>query len=481
MKYRAKLYLYFLIVAISSISIALFILYYETRKQLYTEMRSKVASIAATTASLVDGDLFNEIQTQEDENTASYKVLKRQLQEARTANRRKDIYIRYVYTMRPSERHQGYLEIIVDASTNPRTFAPVGELELSENMGGVLDYLNVTYSPKRITKGLYGKFLTGFSPIYDTHGNYVATLAVDIEVTHIISRLNQLFYYGLFSLAIAMGIALVMAYYLAKRSAQSLNKIYEATNEIGQGNLDYQLSFKTKDEFAIVGNCINEMTKGLKERERLKVNFSRYVSQHVLDRILLEKKDAKTEGQRKRITVLFSDIHEFTSLTEKLDPEEVVYRLNQYFTKMLDVIFKYDGTLDKFIGDGIMVNFGSLVDDSNQEKHGILTAIEMQKALDELNLEWEKQGKEKLNMGIGVHTGDAIIGNIGSERRLEYTAIGDAVNVAARLEAETKRRKVPILISRETYEKVKNEFSFESLGQIELPGREGKIEVFKPL
>lgn len=481
MKYRTKLYLYFLLVAILSVSIALFVLYYETRKRMYEQMGSKVTSIAATTASQVNGNLLKEVQTQADEKTVAYQTVKKQLQEARVANRRKDVYVRYVYTLRPSEEHQGYLEVVVDASKNPKTFSPVGELHLSKNIGGILENLNRAYSPKVYTHTVFGDFLTGFAPVYDDQGNYVATVGVDIEVENVVKRLNVLLYYGFFSLGISMGLAIFMAYYLAKRPAKFLRKINDAAFEIGAGNLDYQVQIKTNDEFGIVGDCINNMTKGLKERERLKVNFSRYVSQHVLDKIVMQKTEAKTEGVRKRITVLFSDIHEFTLLTEKLEPQEVVLRLNQYFSKMLNIIFKYDGTLDKFIGDGIMVNFGSLVDDPEQEKHGILTALEMQKALQELNDEWRRQGKETLNMGIGVHTGDAIVGNIGSERRLEYTAIGDTVNVAARLEAETKRRKLSILVSHVTYEKVKDQFQFESLGQIELSGREKKIEVFKPI
>ena len=220
-----------------------------------------------------------------------------------------------------------------------------------------------------------------------------------------------------------------------------------------------------------LGNAINSMTKGLRERERLKLNFARYVSQHVMDTILKSEHVAKLEGERRKITVLFSDIRQFTQLSERLRPEDVVSLLNEYFEVMLDVIFRHQGTLDKFLGDGIMVEFGAPLDDEKQELHAVQTAIGMQRELKKLVMKWEKEGRPKIEIGIGVHTGLAVVGNIGSEKRIEYTAIGDTVNVASRLEQATKLLKKPILISETTYEGIKDTFKALSLGPMILPGR----------
>jgi adenylate cyclase len=217
------------------------------------------------------------------------------------------------------------------------------------------------------------------------------------------------------------------------------------------------------------------MTKGLRERERLKLNFSRYVSDHVLQKILSSTKPTKLEGERRKITVLFSDIRQFTHLSESLPPEQVVALLNEYFKVMLDIIFEHKGTLDKFIGDGLMVEFGAPLDDEIQEKNAITTAIDMQKALEKLNTTWKQPN---IQVGIGIHTGFAIVGNVGSEKRMDYTAIGDTVNVAFRLEQMTKSTNRSILISEDTYQAIKEEFSAESLGPITLPGREEPIRVY---
>jgi adenylate cyclase len=145
---------------------------------------------------------------------------------------------------------------------------------------------------------------------------------------------------------------------------------------------------------------------------------------------------------------------------------------------MIDIIFANQGTLDKFLGDGLMVEFGAPLEDNMQELHAMQTAIEMQKKLTALCEKWVKEGKPEIKMGIGLHTGYAIVGNIGSEKRMEYTAIGDTVNVAARLEQATKILNMPILISEETFKAVKHIFDCKNLGSMSLPGRTEEITVY---
>jgi len=208
------------------------------------------------------------------------------------------------------------------------------------------------------------------------------------------------------------------------------------------------------------------------------MSFARYVSHHVMEDILKSETPLKLEGERKKVTILFSDIRQFTQLAERLPPEEVVHLLNEYFEEMIEVIFTYSGTLDKFIGDGMMVEFGAPLDDQRQEEHAIQAAIAMQKALHQLNLKWSKENRSIIEMGIGIHTGEAILGNVGSERRIEYTAIGDAVNVSSRLEQATKILDVGILISESTYLGAKDRFLFKDLGTMALPGRKEQIQVY---
>jgi adenylate cyclase len=213
------------------------------------------------------------------------------------------------------------------------------------------------------------------------------------------------------------------------------------------------------------------MAIGLGERERVKTAFARYVSQQVLDSVLKSgSAGAVLTGDRRRISVLFADIRGFSTLSEDLPPEKVVQVLNEYFERMVDVVFRNQGTLDKFIGDGMMVIFGAPEDDPYQEEHALRTALEMQRELRLLAGKWESEGL-RIRAGIGIHSGPAVVGNIGSTRRMEYTAIGDTVNLASRLESATKELGVPILLSEYTYHAVRGSFQMRQMGPIKVKGR----------
>lgn len=166
----------------------------------------------------------------------------------------------------------------------------------------------------------------------------------------------------------------------------------------------------------------------------LKNTFSRYVSKQVVEKIMASD-EITLHGEKRDVTVLFSDIRGFTTLAEELEPADVVATLNAYFSAMIDVIHTYDGTLDKFLGDGIMCLFGAPIDQPNHALLAAHTALAMKGALAAFNRQQAEAGQPVLKVGIGMNTGDVVVGNVGSEKRMEYTAIGDNVNLAARLQA----------------------------------------------
>jgi adenylate cyclase len=197
-----------------------------------------------------------------------------------------------------------------------------------------------------------------------------------------------------------------------------------------------------------------------------------------MESILKSEDQIKLSGERRKITVLFSDIRNFTSFSEKYPAEQVVSMLNEYFSGMVEIIFRNQGILDKFLGDGIMVEFGVPLDDPEQELNAVKTAMEMRTELARLCAKWESEGLPAIDIGIGIHTGEAVIGNIGSEKRIEYTAIGDAVNVAARIEQLTKELKTPVLISETTIVAIRDKFDFKDFGAQTIRGRVETINVY---
>jgi adenylate cyclase len=220
------------------------------------------------------------------------------------------------------------------------------------------------------------------------------------------------------------------------------------------------------------------MAAGMQERETIKTAFARYVSQHVLESILSSHELPKLQGERRHITVLFSDIRGFTTLAENMRAEDALAMLNEYFGLMIDIVHRHGGTLDKMMGDGIMAIFGAPLPDSHQEEHAIRAAIEMLQTLDRLRENWEQCRNQPLQIGIGINSGVAVIGNVGSLARMEYTAIGDTVNLAARLEAATKEFGAPICMSESTYSALRGVVKARSLGKFKVRGRADDVTVY---
>lgn len=215
----------------------------------------------------------------------------------------------------------------------------------------------------------------------------------------------------------------------------------------------------------------------ISEERRIKNTFKRYVSDNVVEELLAEGAKLELGGESKHITILFSDIRGFTSLSEKLTPQDVVTTLNEYFSAMMDIIFKYDGTLDKIVGDELMVVYGAPLEKEDDSDRAIKTAIEMMERLKKLNKDRKAQDLKEIDIGIGINTGDAISGNIGSEAQMDYTVIGDTVNLGARLCSAAKPYE--IIISENTVDELKENFNLEKLKPIMVKGKEKPINIFK--
>jgi adenylate cyclase len=216
-------------------------------------------------------------------------------------------------------------------------------------------------------------------------------------------------------------------------------------------------------------------------REHVEGLFGKYVSDHVVRHLLASPAAPALGGERRVLTVLFSDIRGFTATSESLAPERVTGILNAYLTKMEEVIFSNGGTVDKYIGDGIMAVFNWPLEQPDHAARAVRTAVGMLAALDELHEMWHHVTGRPIAIGVGIHTGPAVVGNIGSPRRMELTAIGDAVNVASRVEQLTKALGTAALVTEDTYRLVKDQFPFGPPRSTTVPGRSGALNVYPVL
>lgn len=255
--------------------------------------------------------------------------------------------------------------------------------------------------------------------------------------------------------------------------AQLFDVEYIAENQnIININLNAMRLMDAKNENIGLILVLEDITK----EKRMKSTLSQYMTKEIAEQVLNNQNSL--QGKRQNVTVLFSDIRNFTSLSERSQPEEVVTLLNEYFDRMIDVIFKYEGTLDKFIGDAIMALFGAPITKDDNAFRAVNSAIDMMKSLKEFNQKRTEQGLFNIDIGIGVNSGEVLAGNVGSEKRMEYTVIGDAVNLASRLESLTKQFPYKIIVSEYVYEQVKNDFDFDFLDVVNVKGKDIPVKIY---
>jgi class 3 adenylate cyclase len=206
----------------------------------------------------------------------------------------------------------------------------------------------------------------------------------------------------------------------------------------------------------------------------LRKTFGRYLSDDVAANLLERDDGLEIAGERRRVTVMMTDVRGFTALTERIEPRNIIAILNEYLGAMTWVIDDHDGTVDEFIGDGILALFGAFGEQADDAQRAISCAVAMQKALRSVNIRNRQRGMPEVDIGIGIATGDVVVGNIGSEKRSKFTAIGSAVNLAARLEGSAGGGE--ILISPQTYEEVHDLVDVERVRELELKGFGGVVE-----
>jgi adenylate cyclase len=267
----------------------------------------------------------------------------------------------------------------------------------------------------------------------------------------------------------AMGLATVLS--------RPIFRLVEGTRAIADGDLGVTLRVASRDELGVLTESFNRMARHLREKEMIKRAFSRYVAREVVEEILKDPEHLILSGERREVTVLFCDMRGFTPLSERLSPEEVVLLLNDFYTLTIETTFKHDGTLDKFMGDAVMAIFGAPIRHADHSVRAVLTAVDMREGMVALNERRRREGKEPIGIGIGVSAGEAVAGTVGTEDRMEYTVVGDSVNLAARLQANAGVGQ--ILISQPTWERVKEAVEARRLGPLKVKGKEEEVEVYE--
>jgi class 3 adenylate cyclase len=272
-------------------------------------------------------------------------------------------------------------------------------------------------------------------------------------------------------------LAVLLARYLADSVAAPLRELQAAMVRVEQGDLQTQCAVVSNDEIGTVTAGFNRMVAGLRDRELMHEAFGRYVSPEIRDEILSGR--TGLEGNQREVTVLFADLRGFTTWVEASPAAEVVEGLNAYFTEMELAIRAHGGLVLQFIGDEIEAVFGAPLSDDGHADHAVAAAIEMQQRLDAWNGPRKLAGLRTLEHGIGIHSGSVVAGNIGSAQRMSYALVGDAVNVASRIESLNKQFGSHILVSGATRDQLREPVALQALPAVRVKGRSAEVEVYR--
>lgn len=299
----------------------------------------------------------------------------------------------------------------------------------------------------------------------------VADLVVVTTVSEdkAMEEVNNIQRRNFFLMIIILNLSILVVLIYSKKLTRPILKLVEASKKIEKGDFHVDIQESSGDEIGVLTRSFTNMAKGLSERDKIKDAFGKFVNSEIAEKVL--QGEIKLGGSRRECTIFFSDIRNFTSMSEGMEPEEVVEFLNQYMTKMVGCVNAKLGIVDKFIGDSIMAVWGAINTTKNDTESAVEAALLMRAALLEFNEKRKSSKQPFIRIGIGINTGPAIAGQIGSEERLEFTVIGDAVNLASRIEALNKDFDTDILVSESSYEKVKNLYNFVKMKSISVKGK----------
>jgi adenylate cyclase len=331
---------------------------------------------------------------------------------------------------------------------------------------------------KRVVDVRIGKenFLSYSLPLVAENGEPVALLQRSLD-KELVPYLQLEHVYLILAVA-GLAVSMAMGIWIARSVSHPVLQLAQGAREVATGNYQHRIDLKQKDEIGLLATSFNQMSTGLAERDRVRDLLGKVVSPEIAAELM--RNEATLGGEEREVTVLFSDLRNFTGMSELLGPHEMVEILNHYFTRMSGIVEKHGGVVDKYVGDALMALFGAPVTKADDADRAMNAALDMVEALDELNREWESRGLRAIGAGIGINTDMVVAGNMGSATRLNYTVIGDGVNLASRLESLTKTAEYEarIIISGATLAKAKGSYRTRRIGEVAVKGKQKATEIF---
>jgi class 3 adenylate cyclase len=426
-----RLAVLFALVTFLAVGLVGIFVYQRQRREVEDMVGTQLLNIARTAALLVDPATHAQLQGASGVDPQAYARVQRAL----AAVQSEVVLATPIYTLADYDRGRRRARVVVSSGDDQRAGQPYAvAAALVEPLGWTLEDGVARYT------GVYengqGMWITAFAPIVHG-GKNIAVLVVDYPVEIFLDRSREL------GLAILQGTlagglgALVLGLLFARRITRPVSALTGGVGRVAGGDLSHSLPVRSSNEIGQLTRAFNGMVEGLRQRDFIRSTFGRYVSPEVVKALLESPEGLRFGGEKRVVTILMSDLRGYTRFAEHGDPAHVMEVLNGYLARMTEIVVAHGGTINEFIGDAIFAIFGAPLVHPDHAERAAATALAMQRAMAEINASHVTRGLPRFEMGIGINTGEAVVGNIGSEQRAKYAVVGSAVNVAGRVEGAT--------------------------------------------
>lgn len=471
-------------VFVSLALIATIFYYYSVNSELSHLQRRLLSTVTGLAAS-VNAAQLAEIPLDAHERTAYHELLRTRFAAAAEI----DSDIQSIYLLRQTGQ-PGQLRFFIDFVKDGALATPGDEYD-ARALPVLQSGFNAPAVEDEPFRDKFGLTLSGYAPVRDASGKGIALVGADVQASRIEIMKRDVMWVTLAVFGMAAMLLGLISFAVARSVRDPLTRIIDATAAVARGELTTRLALNRRDEFGLMSRHFDKMAEGLQDREFIRATFGRYVSEDVA-RELLEHRDTAARGAEEReVTILFSDLSSYSTICEHLPPVQLLGMLNQYLGAMNVLIDSHRGCVIEILGDAILAVFGAPYFREDHPQQALRCALAMRDQLVALNEQWQasglaqcwtKSGIAQLKARIGVHTGRVVAGSLGGETRMKYAVIGDAVNVASRLETLNKELGTDVLISAEVYRCLPAELAMglRECGAYRVKGREQEVRVYAP-
>lgn len=423
-------------------------------------LQRRLTAIAGSLAQTIDADAIATFPVRHDQLSPLHQRLRQQFETLARA----DADVESIYILRPSSVPTE-LYFFIDYAKGDQQASP-GQFYSADETPVMLKGFTRTVVEDEPYQDEFGISLSAYAPLVTRSGQRVGLVGVDVTSTRLDAMRRQVLLASAVLLLVSVLVIALVSWVVARSIREPLVRLILGTGAVAQGNLDVRLRLCRDDEFGLLGKYFDKMAEELQERQTLRDLFGRYLSEDVARSVLARQQNIELGGQEVVVTVLFCDLKDYTTISERLSPLQMVAMINEYLGVMNQIIDRYNGCVIEFLGDGILAVFGAPQSFPEHAEMGVRCGIAMREALLQLNVKWEQDGLaerwhdlgiQEIQCRIGLHTGPVVAGNLGSKTRMKYAVIGDTVNVAARLEALNKEYGTSILMSDEVKTRLPND------------------------